>query len=213
MLRSSSRQSRPLDKLGVTALVSAALLTLGAPVRAANVDVVVQSGHQGRPASCVRYHVAACNLGASNGHDREIVWTPIVADAVTAALRAAGFSVARRPADYPQHDTARFAVFIHFDGADPPCASGASAGFPPAQGPEVANRWERHYRALFPFRFDGENISAGESHYYGYRKVTAPKKMLVEFGELTCPAQAAWLRPRLNQLGVFLANFIESELR
>ena len=58
------------------------------------------------------------------------------------------------------------------------------------------------YRAFFPFRFVGENISTNESHYYGFRKVDAPRKMLIEYGELTCPAQAAWLRPRLPTLGV-----------
>jgi hypothetical protein len=31
--------------------------------------------------------------------------------------------------------------------------------------------------------------------------------MLVEYGEITCPAQAAWLRPRLRELGVLTATF------
>jgi len=187
--------------------VIAALLAV-----ALTVDVVVQAGHEGRPASCARFHVAACNMGASSAAGREIAWTPIVADAATATLRAAGLHVARRPADYAGHDVARAAVFLHFDGA-PPCASGASAGFPPAQGRAFAARWERAYRAWFPFRFVGENITTNESRYYGFRKVDAPRKLLIEFGELTCPAQAAWLRPRLHELGVFLGRFLIAELR
>ena len=65
----------------------------------------------------------------------------------------------------------------------------------------------------FPFRFVGENITTNESRYYGFRKVDAPRKLLIEFGELTCPAQAAWLRPRLHELGVFLGRFLIAELR
>src|SRR5277367_3265208 len=105
------------------AAVIAALLASAAPAGAEVVDVVVQAGHEGRPASCAPNHVRSCNLGASSPAGREIRWTPVVADVATAALRAAGLRVARRPADYPQHDTARIAIFIHFDGSDPPCAS------------------------------------------------------------------------------------------
>jgi hypothetical protein len=184
---------------------------LARPAAAATVDVVVQAGHEGRPASCAPMHVVACNIGAAAGRDREIAWTPIVADAATATLRAAGLTVARHPADYAAHDVARIAVFLHFDGA-PPCASGASAGFPPAQGRALAARWERVYTAWFPYRFVGENITTNESRYYGFRKVNAPRKLLIEFGELTCPTQAAWLRPRLHDLGVFLGRFLIAEL-
>jgi hypothetical protein len=192
-------------------LATLVLLALASPARAEVVDVVVQAGHEGRPASCARFHVKACNIGASSDAGHEIAWTPIVADAVTATLRAAGLRVARRPADYAEHDTARAAVFIHFDGA-PACASGASAGFPPAGDHGIVARWVQAYTARFPFRFVGENITTNESGYYGFRKVDAPKKLLVEFGELTCPAQAAWLRPRLHELGAFLGRFLIAEL-
>lgn len=195
-------------------LVTVAMaLAVTAQARAEAVDVVVQAGHEGRPASCAPNHVRACNLGASSPAGREILWTPVVADAVTATLRAAGLRVARRPADYPQHDTARVAIFIHFDGAVPPCASGASIGFPPTTSRKFVAAWERAYRRYFPFRFAGENISSNEEHYYGFHKVDAPQKMLIEYGELTCPAQAAWLRPRLRELGVFTARFILGQLR
>lgn len=191
-------------------LVIFALATV--PARAETVDVVVQAGHQGRPASCERFHVRACNIGASSAVGHEIAWTPIVADAAAATLRAAGFRVARRPADYADHDRARAAVFIHFDGA-PACASGTSVGFPPSGDRGMIDRWERRYRAMFPFRFVGENITTNESKYYGFRKVDAPKKMLIEFGELTCPAQAAWMKPRLAALGKMLGTFLIGELR
>ena len=101
--------------LAAVALAWCGLTTVAA---AETVDVVVQAGHEGRPESCAPNHVRACNIGASSAIGREIVWTPIVADAMTAALRTAGLRVARRPADYPQHDTARVAIYIHFDGSD-----------------------------------------------------------------------------------------------
>jgi hypothetical protein len=192
--------------------VAAALLAATTPAGAEVVDVVVQAGHEGRPASCAPNHVRACNIGASSSAGREIAWTPIVADALTATLRAAGLRVARRPADYPQHDTARVAIFIHFDGSAPACASGTSVGFPATTSHAFVAAWERSYRSLFPFHVVGENISSNEEHYYGFHKVDAPQKMLIEYGEITCPAQAAWLAPRLHQLGVFTAHFVIGEL-
>jgi len=198
---------------GFLVAVVVAWLAATSTAHAENVDVVVQAGYEGRPASCAPNHVHACNIGASSAAGREIVWTPIVADAVTKTLRAAGLRVARRPADYPQHDTARIAIFIHFDGSDPPCASGTSVGFPSTTSRTFVAAWERAYRGFFPFHVAGENISSNEEHYYGFHKVDAPQKMLIEYGELTCPAQAAWLKPRLHALGEFTAHFIIGQLR
>ena len=194
-------------------VIACTLLGIAVPVRAESVDVVIQAGHQGRPASCAPNHVHACNIGASAGADREIEWTPVVAGAAAATLRTAGFRVALRPADYPQHDTARIYIAVHFDGAEPACASGSSVGFPPTTPRAFVAAWERAYRPLFPFHFVGENISSNEERYYGFRKADAPLKMLVEYGEITCPAQAAWLRPRLRDLGVLTARFAIGELR
>lgn len=195
------------------ASLAAALFALAGPAAAETVDVVVQAGHEGRPASCAPNHVRACNIGASSAAGREIAWTPVIADAATVALRAAGLRVARRPADYPQHDTARVAVFIHLDGSETPCASGASVGFPAATPHAFAQAWERAYARYAPVRLVGENISSNEAHYYGFRKVDAPRKLLIEYGEISCPAQAAWLKPRLRELGTFTARFIREQLR
>ena len=200
-------------RAAVGIIVAWALLGTSAPVRAAAVDVVIAAGHEGRPASCAPNHVHACNIGAGNGGDREIAWTPIVADAATAALRAAGYRVARRPADYPERDSARVYVAMHFDGAVPACSSGTSVGFPLSTPHTFVKGWERAYTPVVPFRFVGENISSNEENYYGFRKVDAPYKMLVEYGEITCPAQAAWLRPRLRQLGQLTATYAMKYLR
>ncbi len=194
-------------------LAATLFITLLAPVRAADVDAVIQAGHQGRPESCAPLHVKACNLGTRLGDQLERRWTVVVADSATAALRRRGFTVQRRPADYSAHDTARTAVFVHFDGSAPACASGASVGFPPGSDLAFAHTWEARYRRVFPFRFKGENITTNESEYYGFRKVDAPRKLLIEFGELTCPEQERWMQPRLQQLGVDLADFLAAELR
>ena len=196
-----------------SAFLTVALLAASvAGARAETGDVVIQAGHQGRPASCAPLHVRACNLGTSGADGAlERDWTPIVADAAAGILRAQGYAVIRRPADYAEHDSARAAVFLHFDGAEP-CASGASVGFPPSARSEFVSEWERRYRAWFPYRFVGENISENESRYYGFRKVDAPAKMLIEFGEMTCPAQFAWMEPRLHEMGERLAAFLIHEL-
>ncbi len=194
-------------------MIVAAFFATMQPVRADEVDVVVQAGHQGRPQSCALFGVHACNLGTGLGAQLERRWTPVVADAAAARLRAAGLSVKRRPADYNGHDNARAAVFLHFDGSSPPCRSGASVGFPAIADRRFIADWERRYRQLFPFRFAGENITSNEAHYYGYRKVTTNKAMLIEFGEMTCAAQERWLEPRLHELGVQLASFLLAELR
>jgi hypothetical protein len=196
------------------ATILALLFLTVQPVRADDVDVVLQAGHEGRPQSCAALHVKACNLGTSLGNALERNWTPVVADAAAEALRRDGFTVVRRPADYAGHDRARAALFLHFDGSAPACRSGASVGFPATTATAFVHEWESRYRRLFPYRFAGENITKNEAEYYGFRKVDAPgKTMLVEFGEMTCRAQERWLAPRLHQLGTALAAFLGAELR
>jgi hypothetical protein len=196
------------------AILLVALIATLAPARADTVDVVVQAGHQGRPGSCARLHVAACNLGTGLGAQRERDWTPIVADAAARELRRDGYRVARRPADYREHDRARAAVFLHFDGSSPACRSGASVGFPASTSRAFVRAWEDRYRPRFPFRFAGENITRNESQYYGFRKVDTPgRSLLIEFGEMTCVDQERWMAPRLRSLGHDVAAFVDAELR
>jgi hypothetical protein len=194
------------------AALACALLVARAAARAEEGDIVIQAGHEGRPASCAALHVKACNLGTSGGGALERTWTPIVADEAARVLRAAGYTVVRRPADYTAHDTARAAVFLHFDGSARPCASGASIGFPATTSRAFVDAWKSRYRALFPYRFVGENFTTNESEYYGFRKVDAPQKLLIEFGEMTCPAQREWMQSRLRELGDQLAQFLMAEV-
>jgi len=185
-----------------------ALLLVAATSPAQTADVLIQAGHQGRPASCALFPKRACNLGAPGEREN----TPKIADEAARRLRAAGLRVVRVPADYREHYRVRAAIFIHLDGADPPCTSGASIGYP--RGSEAAaHAWRAAYSRVFPFRFMPDNFTEGLAHYYGYRTVAPnPNTLVLEMGELTCPPQHAWLATRYRRLGDVIANFVLSRL-
>ncbi len=168
-------------------------------------DVLISAGHEGRPASCARFPQHRCNLGAQG----ERAWTPIVADSATQILRRYGLTVARLPADFAGTYRVAAAVFIHFDGSNPPCRSSASIGYPHARDLAAARSWRALYARYWPFGFQPDNFTAGLREYYAYRQVDARDAGLVlELGEITCPAQHAWLAPRLNWEGALLAYYL-----
>lgn len=172
-------------------------------------DVLISAGHEGRPASCARFPQHHCNLGAQG----ERAWTPIVADAATQILRAHGVSVARLPADFTGTYRAGAAVFIHFDGSEPPCGSRASIGYPPADSKSAAAaaQWQRLYERYWPFGFQPDDFTTGLRDYYAFTQVDAKAGSLVlELGEISCPAQHAWLAPRLQWEGALLAHFLSA---
>lgn len=181
------------------------ILALAFAVTVIHADVLVSAGHEGRPASCARYPHRACNLGAKG----ERAWTPIVADEVARVLRAHGVRTVRLPADFDGTYAVDAAVFIHFDGSARPCSSGASIGYRGAAGRAAAAGWRRVYSRFIPFRFQPDNFTGGLRDYYGFRQVRARDGALVlELGELTCPAQRAWLAPRLHEIGDALAAYL-----
>ena len=190
------------------AFIIGLLLAIPAPAWAEAGDVLVQAGHEGRPASCALVPGRTCALGTGAQGVRETEWTAAVADEVTRVLRSHGYTVLRRPADYLGRDSVRAAIYLHFDGAKPACASGASVGFPESTSPAFVDAWITSYKAWFPYRFVGENFTEHEHRYYGFRLVDAPEKLLIEFGEMTCPAQFAWMQPRLRTMGDRVAAFL-----
>ena len=183
------------------------LMTAG-PCHAASaqhVDFLISAGHEGRPASCKAFPDHRCNLGASG----ERAWTPIVADEATRVLRSAGYTVAREPADFRGSYDVIAAAFIHFDGSAAPCSSGASIGYPSVASRAAAEQWHRFYAQSFPFRFQPDNFTDGLRNYYAYRQVHAKDGALVlELGEITCPAQQAWLASHLRRDGELIAHFL-----
>ncbi len=185
-----------------------AILLVTATPALQTADVLIQAGHQGRPASCALFPKRPCNLGAAGEREN----TPIIADEAARRLRAAGLRVVRVPADYRDHYRVRAAIFIHLDGADPACTSGASIGYPRGSA-AGASAWRAAYSHVFPFRFMPDNFTEGLAHYYGFRTVAPnPNTLVLEMGELTCPPQHAWLTVRYRWLGDFIANFILERL-
>ncbi len=168
-------------------------------------DVLISAGHEGRPASCARFPQHPCNLGAAG----ERAWTPIVADAATAILQQHGVTVARLPADFAGKYRVDAAVFIHFDGAEPPCSSRASIGYPGARYATAAAGWRKLYGSYWPFGFQPDNFTESLRKYYAYRQVDAKDASLVlELGEITCPVQHAWLAQHLQWEGALLAYYL-----
>ncbi|HVR45564.1 MAG TPA: hypothetical protein VMT95_02800 [Candidatus Binatia bacterium] len=168
-------------------------------------DVLISAGHEGRPASCARFPKHRCNLGASG--ERE--WTPVVADAATEILRNHGVTVARLPADFDGEYRVDAALFIHFDGSDPPCRSGASIGYAQERDARAAAEWRRLYGSEWPFAFRPDNFTDNLSEYYAFEQVRARDgSLVIELGEITCPQQRTWLASRLHWEGGMLAYFV-----
>jgi len=168
-------------------------------------DVLISAGHEGRPASCPHFPQHKCNLGAAG----ERAWTPVVADAATRVLREHGLRVARLPADFEGEYRVKAAAFIHFDGSAPPCGSGASIGYHHPADAAAADAWRGLYSRYFPFQFRPDNFTTSLHDYYGFHQVDASDGSLVlELGEITCPAQHAWLAPRLQWEGELIAYFL-----
>jgi hypothetical protein len=173
-------------------------------------DVLISAGHEGRPESCARFPRHHCNLGAQG----ERAWTPIVADEATRKLRALGYTVAREPADFDGQYDVKAAIFIHFDGTEKPCTSGASIGYHTGASKPAADLWHSMYGSIFPFQFKPDNFTDNLRDYYGFRQVqTQDGGLVLELGELTCEPQRAWLAPRLQQEGDLIAQFVDRLIR
>ena len=185
-------------------------------VPAATADVLVQAGHQGRPDCNVEPASLCRNTGASRSPG-EIMWTPIVADEATRVLKAHGISVFRMPAHLPGDYNVRVAVFIHFDASpDPsrPCNAHSSVGYPNNEASKaLATAWKSLYGLYWHDGFAPDNYTSNLGNYYGYRHVTASKgQLLIEGGEMTCPADYVWLRSHLVFLGRLVAYFVSRQI-
>ena len=86
--------------------------------------MLISAGHEGRPASGHIFRNAIVTLvrKASEPGRRSLPTRRRI------CARTAS-SVARLPADFEGTYRVRAAVFIHFDGSDPPCRSTASIGY------------------------------------------------------------------------------------
>lgn len=176
----------------------------------ASADVLIQAGHEGgfRNSGNGR----APTSGSPGIDVPEIVMTPLVADVATGILREAGVSVIRENAFYDEVHDVDLALSLHFDGSNVPCASGASIGYPdgspPGSNRPAADTWRELYSEFWPFQFMPDNFTGNLRGYYGYAWTrTSIAEMLIEFGEITCPEQNKWVKPRLAWLGELVAHF------
>ena len=162
-------------------------------------EVYIQAGHEGRIFG---------NTGSVSKYGREIDWTRIVADEATQILRDAGVSVIRAPADQKRVSVVKLALSIHFDGNQKACRTGASIGLNNPSDRNAARAWKRLYQQFFPFKWMPDNFSKNLKYYYNYRYTQASDAELVlELGEMSCPEQARWMKPRLRELGALVAYF------
>ncbi len=166
------------------------------------VSVVIQAGHEGRVSG---------NTGAESALYREEDWNILVADEVAKKLESWGIDTKRLPAKVG-FTRAKIAVSIHFDGAEVPCNSGASIGYPNSHSYSFARRWEKLYTNYFPFGWHKDNFTPNLKDYYAYRWIHAEKFLILELGEITCDKQTKWLKPRLKKIAHLVAYAIAEEL-
>ncbi len=175
-------------------------------------DVVLQAGHEGQVRNKGRTGRAP-SVGTAGTTRPEHEMTPIVADAAAAILDANGVEVIRVSALFPKKLEVALGVALHFDGSPRPCASGASVGYPPGvprgSNKPTADLWKEIWSEHWPFRWMKDNFTSNLSGYYGYGWMsTEIAEMLIEFGEISCPEQDAWLQPRLEWIGGVVAFFV-----
>ncbi len=167
-------------------------------------DVFIQAGHEGRTSGAT---------GATGPLGNEIEWTPIVADEATRILRSAGVSVIREDATLQGVYDVKVAIFIHFDGDNPSCRTGASVGYNDPTDKPAASEWKALYSNYWPFRWMSDNFTSNLSGYYGFSYTrTSDAEFVIELGEISCLEQAEWLQPRLKWLGSLIAHFLSKRI-
>ena len=170
----------------------------------ASADVFIQAGHEGRISGAT---------GASGPLGKEIEWTPIVANEAKRVLEEAGVTVIREDADLDDIYDVTLAVYIHFDGAEPPDQTGASVGYKGDSDQPAAEAWKALYGKYWPFRWMSDNFTENLRQYYGFRNTrTTDAEFVIELGEISSLEQAQWLKPRLKWLGKLIAHFLSQRI-
>ncbi len=165
------------------------------------IPVVIQAGHEGRENG---------NTGAVSHGTQEVEWNTIVADKIAKKLQSWGIETKRVGAT-TRPLKAKIAVAIHFDGAQIPCSSGASVGYPNKESQKLANKWKALYKKYFPFHWQKDNFTKNLSNYYAYYTIKAEKFLVLELGEITCKKERRWLKPRLKKIANLIAATIATE--
>lgn len=184
-------------------------------------QVLIQAGHEGGKRNSGTGSKPTYGAGGTTRPENEM--TPIVADGAAAWLEHFGVSVIKENAFYDKRYSVELAVSLHFDGSGRPCASGASIGYPKGvpvgSNKPTANLWKDIYEQYWPYQWMPDNFTSNLSGYYGYAWTsTSVAELLIEFGEVSCPEQDAWLQPRVGEtageswLGLQVAYFCSEAL-
>jgi len=152
-------------------------------------------------------HVAPREPGFESGTGtvREQELTARMQGALAAKFQADGrFTVTLAPGDLPDGWTGDVALFLHGDGAGNPSAHGFSFGWPdgdPGRAPALATLITSGFLGLgHPGGHHPDNYTGGLRGYYGYRRTTAPTRLLIEHGFMTNPGEQAWVFQHLGEL-------------
>lgn len=157
-------------------------------------DAVLHLGH------CYRTSGFTGTAG-HRGTEQEFVSN--VGEAMADRLRLQGVDAVTALAD-ASLPRCRLFVALHQDGSVNPRARGASVGYPSAHGPsrQAAQIWKAHYAttAGWPSGFRGDNYTRALRTYYGFRRVHADAKYLIEHGFATNRADADYMWDNVGRI-------------
>ena len=158
--------------------------------------VSIQRGH------CFRRTGSTGTAGRllDGSYRTEQQYVDAVGHRIASAMRARGHRVYLLTADerVPHSDVF---VALHQDGSSSSRASGASVGYPASSASaRYASLLKASYQlAGWPYGFRADNYTAGLRGYYGYRRSSAPVKVLLEHGFATNPAEQSYMWAHLDE--------------
>lgn len=159
-------------------------------------DVVIHLGH------CNRTRGATGTSGIYQGERRsEQAFVKAVGYPLAEELQRLGIDGVTKLAD---ESLPRCEVFValHQDGSTSSSARGSSVGYPSiGQSATLANLWKANYALQgWPSGFRGDNYTKALRNYYGFRRVHADEKFLVEHGFATNATDQAWMWGNLDKV-------------
>lgn len=148
-------------------------------------DVVIHMGH------CFRTRGAT---GTSGHRGTEQQFVSQVAARMADQLSPFGVNAVTALADDPL-PRAKIFVALHQDGSVNPQAQGASVGYPvTTPNYQFAQLWKANYTLKgWPNGFRPDNYTRGLRNYYGFRRINADVKVLMEHGFATNRADENWM--------------------
>lgn len=155
------------------------------------IEVIVQLGH------CYR---TRGSTGTSGHRGTEQEFVSLVGHAMKSFLHTRGVTCETVLADERIPDCEVF-VALHQDGSTNIAARGASVGYPTSNNnsARLGATWKAMYQlAGWPSGFRPDNYTSALSGYYGFRRVNATTKLLIEHGFATNRSDEDWMWDRIG---------------